>query len=268
MYFVFKLNLLILIILIFYIINSYRCSFNIYENLIDYEADMIDDLLQYPTRWLEKTAELLKINIRDIPEFDSHKRNLATAIKNKYPKDGLQFIKFENRNLNERDVPYLKRYATFLCNRNPECIDSSITNLSSVGLKSELINIINRNHMSSILFEEGDDEGEYTENEGEEEIKSLIQPAYSNCPIIYDKCISDVNDKPHKYSKCLKKQKNYEQCMMCFNNKIESSNYINRGFTSGDRKKGCDYKDLELLCFNRFKDTCNDGKYLRCPCKH
>jgi hypothetical protein len=262
MYLVFKFNLLILIILIFYIINSYRCSFNVYENLIGYETDMIDNLSKYPTRWLEKTAELLQINIRDIPETDSNKRNLATAIKKKYPKDGLKYIKYENRNLNEQSDKYLKSYAIFLCNHNPECIDTSITNAN----RHNLIKIIRKNSKSSILFEEGEEDWEYNENdEEEEEIISLSQPAYPDCPIIYDKCISDVNDNSHKYSKCLNNQNNYEQCMMCFDAKIRGSNYINKGFTSSF-KKSCNYKDLELLCFNRYKDTCNDGKYLRCPC--
>lgn len=113
MYLVYKLLILILLICISYIIiNTTRCS--IFENLINYKSNMVDNLSQYPISWLETQVKLLKINIKDIPEIYSYKLNLVTAIINKYPKDGLEFIKYENRNLNNKTPDYLQRYAKYL----------------------------------------------------------------------------------------------------------------------------------------------------------
>ena len=89
--------------------------------------------------------------------------------------------------------------------------------------------------------------------------KNIKTKYLRECPIIYNYCKKDYINNPEKYDDCLQLG-DYQDCMVCFNKKIYSSNFINRGF-----KTSCDYKDFKIMCNTENPGTCKKD-LMECPC--
>lgn len=250
---------LILIYIIYIIYNTFpRISYSnkdIVEHLISDESRKVDILSKNSLSWLKNKVKQLNIDKRDI--------SVNLPIKEAYSKAILTFLPIEH-------LEYMLKLSTYSIDRLKEEASKLEIPVAIYGDNREkILTAIDTQTNPQHLLDNMDKSMINVEEEEEERIKhKTTKHILRNCPRITNKCLEDKIENDYKYSQCLSED-GYEKCMTCFNNKIRESEYIGKGtkFSSDTNDQGCNYKDMELLCMRANPLTCNDGKYLSCPCK-
>jgi len=231
--------------------------YSIDEHLINYKSDILDELLKHDISWLKKRAELYNIYI------DKSNTTNAVDLKHQYAN------RIENIMPNKTffQLNYLLGLSLSKLNKIYQTLPNDIIkhNKDTSSIFSIANIIVNNTSSNSSIYANLNTTTSHTSSTTISSIKhKMDKKVGKTCPIIYNKCKKNVKDYPSKYTQCLNEQTSYEECMMCFNNKISSSNYVGLGFPNSHN--GCNYIDLQLLCNSYYPKTCSKGKYLPCPC--
>lgn len=234
------LFIIILILFIGYITNR--------EHLVNDESQIVDNLMKHSLEWLKNITYKMVIRPRDISTDISSKKSIKKGLAIAIMRNLDNYTSQLRFRFNQMSLSQIQRYGGLIGIGGKD--------------KQDIIEAIIKKKIGDITRPIVYSEEESGEESGEDNIfnKSTYQIPYE-CRIIYPQCNKDTQDNKSKYKQCLYDQNNYEECMMCFNNKINSSQYIHQGF-----KTKCEYKDIELLCMKNYPDTCQTSKYLKCPC--
>lgn len=252
----FLVNILLIIIFIYTFDKLYifiKNKLSLKEHLIENEADIIDNIESHSLAWLKNKAKIMDINDSEIKQSNLNnniKRSYSLAIyynMNKYRKSMYELF-------NTYDISKLIRLCNNLNILIPKINDSS-------NLKNVLINDLINHELNSIKSKSTSIKSKSTSISSKKHKKKIYKQQFlRKCPILNKKCKKDYVDNPDKYKDCFK-MNDFQDCIVCFNNKISSSNFLGKGF-----KTDCNYNDLELLCNENLYGTCKRNHNMICPC--